>query len=123
MFIRKSCLPKFARLCIATHGHASSRPRWPRFLNKKESLIASTCAADYLCRRLFVVASHDFSRNSHLTGNSGIDAFRTGFQARFQTGLDELVQIAVEYLLGVGALDSRAQILDARLVQHIVADL
>src|ERR1700722_1989700 len=41
----------------------------------------------------------------------------------FQTGLHELVQGAVEDRRGVADLDPGAQILDARLVQDIAADL
>jgi hypothetical protein len=46
--------------------------------------------------------------------SSGVAAFGAGFQARFQAGLDEFVQIAVEHLLRVAAFDAGAQILDAR---------
>jgi len=37
--------------------------------------------------------------------------------------LDEFVQVAVEHGLGVADLDVGAQILDARLVEHVAADL
>src|SRR5262249_2137636 len=46
-----------------------------------------------------------------------------GLEAGFQARLDELVEVAVEHALGVGALDAGAEVLDARLVEHVVADL
>ena len=52
-----------------------------------------------------------------------IAAFRPGLQPRLQAGLHELVQVAVQHLLRVAALDAGAQVLDAALVQHVVADL
>ena len=45
------------------------------------------------------------------------------FEAGLQAGLDELVEVAVEHLLRVAALDAGAQVLDAALVEHVVADL
>src|SRR6185437_12227640 len=63
--------------------------------------------------------------NGRVEGNraSGIDALGAGFEAGFQACLDELVEVAVEHLLGVRTLDAGAQILDAALVEHVVADL
>jgi hypothetical protein len=52
-----------------------------------------------------------------------IEAFRAGFQPRLQARLDEFVEIAIEDFLRVRALDSSAQILYARLIEHIVANL
>ena len=49
--------------------------------------------------------------------------FEPDFQAGLQAGLDELVEVAVEHLLRVAALDAGAQVLDAALVEHVVADL
>ena len=44
-------------------------------------------------------------------------------QPRLQAGFHELVEIAVEHGRGVAHLDVGAQILDARLVEHVGADL
>jgi hypothetical protein len=41
----------------------------------------------------------------------------------FQTGLDEFIQIAVEHFLRIGYFRVGAQALDARVVQHVGADL
>src|ERR1043166_1997258 len=41
----------------------------------------------------------------------------------FQARLDEVVEIAVEHALRVAFLDAGAQVLDARLVEHVRADL
>src|SRR5688500_16510540 len=55
--------------------------------------------------------------------SGSVAAFRTRFQPRLQARLDELVQVAVEHFPRVGALDAGAQVLDAALVEHVVADL
>src|SRR6476620_4937535 len=52
-----------------------------------------------------------------------IAALGARFQPGLQAGLDELVEVAVQHLLRVAALDARAQVLDAALVEHVVADL
>src|SRR5690606_7364151 len=52
-----------------------------------------------------------------------VGAFRARLEPRLQARLDELVQVAVQHLLRVAALDARAQVLDPRLVEHVVADL
>src|SRR5690606_38953321 len=54
---------------------------------------------------------------------SRIHPLRARFQPGLQAGLDELVEVAVEHVLRVGALDPGAQVLDPRLVEHVVADL
>src|SRR5690606_10531854 len=56
-------------------------------------------------------------------GSGSVGALGAGVQAGLEGGLDELVQVAVEHLLGVAALDAGAQVLDAALVEHVVADL
>src|SRR5436190_2398881 len=55
--------------------------------------------------------------------SGGVAALGAGGEAGLQAGLEEFVDVAVEDLLRVGALDARAQILDAALVEHVVADL
>jgi hypothetical protein len=57
-----------------------------------------------------------------------VDAVRphrldAGLEARLEAGFDEFVEVAVQHFLGVAALDAGAQVLDAALVQHVVADL
>ena len=44
-------------------------------------------------------------------------------QPALQAGFDERIQITVQHCLGVACLDAGAQILDARLVQHVGAYL
>ena len=48
------------------------------------------------------------------TWTSRVAALGAGFEARFQAGLDEFVQVAVQHFLRVAAFDAGAQILDAR---------
>ena len=43
--------------------------------------------------------------------------------ALLQAGFDELIQIAVEHALCIADFDVGAQILDARLVQYVGANL
>ena len=62
-------------------------------------------------------------RGAAMQRSHGVDAFGPDFQAGLQAGLDELVEVAVEHLLRVAALDAGAQVLDAALVEHVVADL
>ena len=50
-------------------------------------------------------------------------ARRQGSDTLFQAGFDELVEVAVEHALRVATFDVGAQILDARLVEHVGADL
>src|SRR5690606_15208935 len=52
-----------------------------------------------------------------------VAAFGAGLEAGLEAGLDELVQVAVEHLLGIAALDPGTQVLDPALVEHVVADL
>src|SRR5690606_39349793 len=54
---------------------------------------------------------------------SRIHPLRARFQPGLQAGLDELVEVAVEHVLRVGAFDAGAQVLDPRLVEYVVADL
>src|SRR5690606_10766489 len=54
---------------------------------------------------------------------SRIHSLGTHFKSGLQARLDELVEVAVEHVLRVGALDAGAQVLDPALVEHVVADL
>src|SRR5690606_10429887 len=54
---------------------------------------------------------------------SRIHSLGAHFKAGLQAGLDELVEVPVEDVLRVGALDAGAQVLDPALVEHVVADL
>src|SRR5690606_30751839 len=56
-------------------------------------------------------------------GSDRVGTFRPDLQAGLEAALDELVQVAVEHLLRIAALDAGAQILDPALVEHVVADL
>src|SRR5690606_9250832 len=63
-------------------------------------------------------------RHAGRTRHSGrVAAFGPGLQTGLEGGLDELVQVAIEDLVRVTAFDASAQVLDARLVEHVVADL
>src|SRR5690606_24002334 len=42
-----------------------------------------------------------------------------GLQAHFQAGLNELIKVTVEYRVAVAVLDTGAQVLDTRLIQHV----
>src|SRR5690606_28083294 len=55
--------------------------------------------------------------------SDGVHAFGADLEAGLQARFDELVEVAVEHVLGVGALDAGAQVLDPALVEHVVADL
>src|SRR6056297_4093588 len=44
-------------------------------------------------------------------------------QPRLQRRADEFVEVAVKHLLRIGALHAGSQVLDPRLVQHVVANL
>ena len=52
-----------------------------------------------------------------------IEALGAGIQAGLQAGFHELIQIAIQHLLRIRALDAGTQILDAALIEHVVADL
>src|SRR5690606_28688394 len=56
-------------------------------------------------------------------GSDRVGTFRPDLQAGLEAALDEFVQVAVEHLLRIAALDAGAQILDPALVEHVVADL
>jgi hypothetical protein len=44
-------------------------------------------------------------------------------QTLLETGFDEHIEVAIEYRLRIAGLDIGAQILDARLIEYIGADL
>src|SRR5450432_1488536 len=46
-----------------------------------------------------------------------------GFQSRFQAGFNEFIQVAVEHFRRIRAFDSRAQILDPRLIEYVIPNL
>src|SRR5690606_5974334 len=48
---------------------------------------------------------------------------RNSLQTLLQTGFQVLVDISIQHLVAVAALDARAQILDARGIEHVRADL
>ena len=52
-----------------------------------------------------------------------VSAVSARTDALLQAGGDEIVEVAVEHRLGVADLDVGAQVLDARLVEHVGADL
>src|SRR5205823_1645964 len=64
-------------------------------------------------------SAFSFSRRSSISLLSSCSRLDPLLQARF----DIVVEIAVEHALRVALLDAGAQVLDARLVEHIRADL
>src|SRR3546814_206006 len=73
-------------------------------------------------RPLAVVAVRR-GRSPDLRGLYRVGALRARLEPRLQARLDEFVQVTVENFLRIRALDAGAQVLDAALVEHVVADL
>src|SRR5512145_3370068 len=92
-------------LVLSPKRSASSPARWAR----RKSLANAWPAAR---------SAFSFSRRSStsLFSSSKLDSL---FEARF----DEIVELAVEHRLGRAFLHAGAQVLDARLVEHVRADL
>src|SRR5690606_26268876 len=63
------------------------------------------------------------ARGAAAAASGRVGPFGADLQAGLEAGLDELVQVAVQHLLGIAALDAGAQVLDPALVEHVVADL
>src|SRR5689334_13142843 len=61
---------------------------------------------------LFCVPSFGFFGSSLMTSDT-----------RLQRGFEKRIEIAVEHLVGGADFDAGAQILDARLIEHVRADL
>src|SRR5690606_11654964 len=77
-------------------------------------------------RRASRTRSKEFAAGGSPAGSVGlyrVGTFRARLQAGLQARLHELVQVAIEHLLRVGTLEAGAQVLDAALVEHVVADL
>src|SRR3546814_15560830 len=62
-------------------------------------------------------------RSPDLRGLYRVGALRARLEPRLQARLDEFVQVTVENFLRIRALDAGAQVLDAALVENVVADL
>src|SRR5207342_208572 len=73
-------------------------------------------------RRLALVA-YFFVHAGHVLWLGRVRALGAGGKAGLEAGFEEFVDVAIEHLLRVAALDSGAQVLDAALVEHVVADL
>src|SRR5690606_35121166 len=61
--------------------------------------------------------------SSAAAGGVPVVSSLTGSDSRFQAGGDEGIEIAIENRLGVADLDVGPQVLDARVVEHVGADL
>src|SRR5690606_14428637 len=101
----------------STPSYSACRsPAWSR--RRKSLGNAMPCA-----RSSASLARRSAMRWSSSSVMSRVHSLGAHFQAGLEAGLDELVEVAVQHVLRVGALDAGAQVLDPALVEHVVADL
>src|SRR5690606_18547879 len=134
--VAKLALPctRFSTMRPATETRGSSASRSSRVLWSCSAIrLAARCAgrasfgkAIPFSRRRASLARRSlttwFSSNA-AAGGAPVLSSLTGSDSRLQAGDDEGIEIAVEHRLGVGDLHVGAQVLDARIVEDVGADL